>query len=128
MKDEIPGLDILPVQAPFFSAEDLFGDSRMENLINEVKEGYDYVVLDTPPVLGVADARSVAVICDAVIMLIRWNATPLKTVKAALSSLILDNAPVLGAAFTMVDPRSDALGASYYSAYYSKYYQQKKPT
>ena len=125
MKDEIAGLDILPVQAPFFSAEDLFGDSRMENLLNEVKEGYDYVVLDTPPVLGVADARSVAVICDAVIMLIRWNVTPLKTVKAALSSLILDNAPVLGAAFTMVDPRSDALGASYYSAYYSKYYQQK---
>lgn len=126
MADEVPGLDIIPVREPFFSAEDLFGDKRIEAIVDQVKDDYDYVIFDTPPILGVADARTIATMSDAVIVLVRWNSTPVKTLKAALSSLILDNAPVLGAAFTMVDPRSDALGASYYSAYYSKYYEQKK--
>lgn len=124
--DEIPGLDIIPVKEPFFSAEDLFGDGKIQALVDKVKDGYDYVIFDTPPILGVADARTIATMSDAVIVLVRWNSTPVKTLKAALSSLVLDNAPVLGAAFTMVDPKSDALGASYYSAYYSKYYEQKK--
>ncbi|SMD04617.1 AAA family ATPase, partial [Novosphingobium sp. B1] len=114
------------VKEPFFSAEDLFGDGKIQALVDKVKDGYDYVIFDTPPILGVADARTIATMSDAVIVLVRWNSTPVKTLKAALSSLVLDNAPVLGAAFTMVDPKSDALGASYYSAYYSKYYEQKK--
>ena len=126
LADEIKNLDILPVKEAYFSATDLFGDAQMEKLLNQLKDNYDYVILDTPPILGVADARTLGVLSDAVVLLIRWNATPIKTVKAALSSLVLDNAPVLGGVFTMVDPKSNALGGSYYSAYYSKYYQQPK--
>ncbi|WP_176218130.1 exopolysaccharide transport family protein, partial [Novosphingobium sp. B1] len=41
--DEIPGLDIIPVKEPFFSAEDLFGDGKIQALVDKVKDGYDYV-------------------------------------------------------------------------------------
>ena len=66
--DAAPGLDMLLVTEPYFSPEDLFGDGRMNRLLADVKARYGLIVLDLPPVLGLADARTVAVQADAVAM------------------------------------------------------------
>lgn len=121
--DIIEGLDILPVTTPSFTGKDLFGSARMQDVIASLKTRYDHIVIDTPPLLGVVDARALAALSDAVVLLVKWNGTPVKATKAALSYLVLDKAPIIGAAFTMVDPRSEALGSGYYGAAYAKYYQ-----
>ncbi|WP_420143836.1 GumC family protein [Sphingobium sp.] len=120
--DAVPGLDIVPVSQPTFSAEDLIGNN-MADLLAQVNGKYDVVLIDTPPILGVADARLLASLADSVLMLIRWSSTPTASVKAALAALEQDRTPVSGAIFTMVDPKSEAIGAMYYSRAYSKYYQ-----
>jgi succinoglycan biosynthesis transport protein ExoP len=57
------------------------------------------------------------------LLLIKWNSTPIPVIDAALAGLEQDGAAVIGAALTMVDPNSEAMGAHYYSAHYSAYYQ-----
>lgn len=120
--DEVAGLDLMPVAEPFFSAEDLFGDGRLTRMLEQVRDRYDLIVLDLPPVLGLADARTVAAQADMVVFAIRWGSTPERAVEQAVAALQADGAQLGGAIFTMVDPRSDAIGGMFYSGKYAAYY------
>jgi Mrp family chromosome partitioning ATPase len=83
------------------------------------------VILDTPPVLAVSDARAISRQADAVVFVCRWSRTPRRAAAAALNLLDRDGAPVAGVALTMVDfaarrALSDQDGP-YYQAAYSAY-------
>lgn len=121
--DQIPGLKLLPVRQPTFTASDLFGGGAVDQLLAELKSRYDYVLFDTPPMLGIADARTLAAKVDGVVLLVKWNSTPVSVIDAALAGLEQDGVAVLGAVLTMVDPKSEAMGAHYYSSHYTSYYQ-----
>ncbi len=122
--DFIPGLDLLCVRAPTFTPTDLFDTGAMATLLDAARDRYDHIILDTPPLLGIADARTLAMLADGVLVLIKYNATPLSAIDTALAGLEQDGAVVLGGVLTMVDPRSEAMGALYYSARYNRYYQR----
>jgi succinoglycan biosynthesis transport protein ExoP len=123
-RTEIENLDQLLVQTPYFSSEDLFGNGQMQVLLNELAERYDAVILDLPPLIGLADGRFLAALADAVVLAIKWDSTPLKAVSMAASWLRADGANLIGTMFTMVDQRSQHAGAYYYhSDKYSPYYQ-----
>lgn len=124
-RDEVENLDVMAVAAPHFSAEDLFGTPRLAELIEQARGRYQYVLIDLPPVMGVADARTVASQADYIALLIKWSATPVKAVEHTLSALRTDNAPVGGAVYTMVDPTAEAMGTLYYAADYASYYSGK---
>lgn len=123
-KDIVDRLDILPVASATFTAEDLFGGDAMRALLAEATQRYDRVIIDTPPLLGVADARTLSAMADSVVLVVRWNSTPIDALRDAMSSLDLNEAPVAGAIFNMVDPKSEALGVLYYSRKYSAYYEK----
>lgn len=122
-RDRVNNLDVLAVQAPFFSSEDVFGGSRLSDLLVGLRGRYDQVVLDLPPVVGLADARFVAALADAVVLVVKWGSTAGPAVNAALNWLRTDEANVVGAIFTMVDPSAEAIGGLYYSRKYASYYQ-----
>jgi capsular exopolysaccharide synthesis family protein len=122
--DKVPALDMLLVSKPYFSPEDLFGDGRMSDLLASLSQQYSLIVLDLPPVMGLADARTISALADSVVLAIRWGATPAPAVEQALSSLSNDGANVAGAILTMVDPRSEAIGGMFYSKKYARYYAQ----
>lgn len=124
LRDGIGGLELLCVRAPTFTPIDLFDTGAMAMLLDQARTRYDYILLDTPPLLGVADARTLAKLADGVVLLVKWNATPVSAIDSALAGLEQDGAHVLGAVLTMVDPHSEALGGQYYSARYNRYYQQ----
>lgn len=126
-KDRAPNLDIIPIPQAVFTSQDVFGGDTMARLLRHLREDqkYDRIVLDTPPLLGVADARTLASLSDAAILLIRWNHTNVSAIKSGLAWLEADRAPLIGAMFTMVDPKSEAIGAMYYSRKYAKYYQSR---
>lgn len=126
VKDTVEGLDILPLSASFFSSEDMFSGDAMASLLTAIRRDYDHVLLDTPPLLGIADARTLVTMADAVTMVIKWNATPRNAVRAALEILHHDQANVAGAVLSMVDPSSEAYGALYYSEKYAEYYGERK--
>lgn len=121
--DVVEGLDILPVSSSAFVQSDVFSRERLAGLLAQIRDQYDRIIFDTPPVLGVADARAIATVVDAVLMVVRWEKTPRNAVRSTLDILFQDNAPVVGGILTMVDPRVEAAGAAYYSTEHSAYYQ-----
>ncbi|MDX3909291.1 MAG: AAA family ATPase [Sphingobium sp.] len=121
---DVPGLDHLLVRAPYFSSEDLFGADAMRNLLDQLRTRYDHIVLDLPPLVGLADGRFLSVLADATVLIVRWNGTPAAAAVSALGWLKSDGANPVGAIYTMVDSSAEAIGGLYYSKKYSAYYQQ----
>jgi len=121
----LDNLDQMIVNKPYFSSENLFGNDSMPKLLEELATRYDVIVLDLPPLLGLADGRFLAALADAVVMVIKWDATPQHAVSTALNSLRADGSNVIGAIYTMVDSSSESVGAYYYySKKYSAYYNE----
>jgi capsular exopolysaccharide synthesis family protein len=77
----------------------------LAELIEQVRDRYDLVILDTPPVLPVDEARVIASMADGVVFLVRWRKTPSKAASVALRRLYDVHAEMLGAVLTLVDVR-----------------------
>ena len=121
---DVPNLDQVLVLSPYFSAENLFGEGRMEQLLAGLRERYDHIVLDLPPLMGLADGRFLAVLADATALVIKWSATPVSAAIAALNWLRSDGSNPVGVIYTQVDPSAHSVGGLYYySKQYSDYYQ-----
>jgi polysaccharide biosynthesis transport protein len=84
---------------------DILASRRFQRLLSQLKARYDLVILDTPPVLAVADPRILAQSVDAVVYLVRWNGTRQGAVVEGLRDLHSVNAKIAGIAMTQVDER-----------------------
>lgn len=120
----VANLDRILVREPYFSSEDLFSGSRIKVMLDELKKRYDRIILDLPPLIGLADGRLLASMADGMALIIKWDETPLKAVQSCMQSLQTDGTKVIGAILTMVDTRAEAIGSLYYSKKYSSYYQK----
>ena len=87
-------LDVLPVRSVPSNPSELLASPEMRKLTEEVAGRYDRVILDTPACLGLPDAKSVAELCDGLVMVVRAGVTPKEDVRAALD--ILDRRKVAG--------------------------------
>lgn len=120
--DPLSGGFVLPVSKTPDHGEDLLGSSRMDALIAQLRQRFDMVIIDTPPVLALAEARLVAAKTDGAVFALRWRKTPGKAAEIALSTLADSGVNVLGVALTLVDfERQKAFGYGDGSYYYSNY-------
>lgn len=62
---------------------ELFGNGRLELLIERLAPAFDWIILDSPPAVPVSDARLLAQFCDGVLMLVQAGATPLDLAQKA---------------------------------------------
>ncbi len=89
------------------------------DLIRQLGTNFDYVLVDSPPVLSVTDARILATLTDAVVLVVRAHHTPYDVVRRARSLLYTAGARILGVALNDVDIHRDG----YYGYKYSYYYR-----
>ncbi|MFC1605470.1 GumC family protein [Pseudomonadota bacterium] len=129
LRDEKGNLDYLPPgTAKYTNATDIFSSYRMASIIELLKSRYDLVVVDTPPVMAVADARIIGRVVDKTIFVIRWDKTPRKVARAALEQLRRAEVSLAGIVLQQVDlKRYGRMGygdSGYYYHYgrYGKYY------
>ena len=129
MRDERGGMDFMPIgTAKFANAGDIFSSLRMKHILDELKERYDLILIDAPPVMAVADARIIGRLADKTLFVVRWNKTPGKVARAALEQLQRHGTDVAGAVLQQVDiSRYGRMGygdSGYYYHYgrYGKYY------
>jgi len=124
--DERSGAAFLPLARSAFTPKDVFGSPAMERLLKTLRGKFDLIILDTAPVLAVADTRVIATRADAVLFLTRWRKTAQKAVEAGLKTLQSAGAHVAGVALTQVDMKEQARygygDPGYYYAEYKKYY------
>lgn len=101
----------------------LLGDEIFSMLFETLREHYDYIFVDTPPINSVIDAAVVAQRCDGAVMVVENQAVSYRAVQKALSQIEKSGCQILGGVLNKVDTRRD----KYYSHYYKKYgYYSKK--
>ena len=122
--DEKSGLHFLPLADKQLTAGDVFGVKAMEDVLQELRRRYDFIILDTAPLLALADARTLAAKCDAVVLLCRWRKTPQDAVKSALRLLQSSGAAIAGVALTRVDVRKQSAHGYGDSTYYYRQAQE----
>lgn len=120
--DKVENLHILPVTRPTFTPDDLFGAESFGALLDALRPRYDRIVIDTPPILGVTDARSVVAAADAVVLVIKWGDTPKSAVRLARGLIVREQAYLAGACYSMVKRSADPYGL-YNASKYKKYYE-----
>ena len=120
--ESCPSLHILPAGRLPDSPADLLCSPMIISLVAELQARYDYVVLDSPPLLGVVDAKLAARLADAVLFVTQWEKTKEAAAKAGIGNLLDRNTPPIGAVLTQVDVRRHAKrGYGESIQYYKKY-------
>jgi len=124
--DPRSGAWILPVAQHEGVPEDLFSTKQSDSLFRLLAQRFDHVILDTPPLLGVADSRILATKADKVLFIVHWNKTPMSAVQAAADILQQCGAKVAGAILAQVNIRQQARfgygDSSDYFGSYKNYY------
>jgi capsular exopolysaccharide synthesis family protein len=115
--------DLLLGENAKVNAADVFSSDRFGTFLKTLRDQYDYVIIDTPPVLAVSDARIIGGWVDATIYTVRWDSTTHRQVLDGLAALDQVNVKISGLVLGQVSERGmkrygygDSYGA--YGAYY----------
>ena len=86
---------------------EIIGSNTMENFLDECKINFDYIILDTPPILPVSDSKLLAIKADATVLVVRSEISKLKHVSQAFKELGKVNANVIGTILNDVEVHSE---------------------
>lgn len=116
-KTRFPGLTVLTAGSVPPNPSELLGSQSARKLLGELRAQFDYVVVDSTPLLAVTDAAILAAGADGVLVMARFGQTKREQLAHAVGSLESVGAPLLGAVFTLMPTR----GGSPYSYNYTYY-------
>ncbi|MBV8061243.1 MAG: polysaccharide biosynthesis tyrosine autokinase [Alphaproteobacteria bacterium] len=122
LQKDTSGVDVIIASGKTTNPQDLLTSHRMETLLTRLAGEYDMVIIDTPPILAVADAALVAQSADAVVYIARWSSTPREVIGEGLKQLRKFNIRLAGLVLNQVDLEDRRqYGYDDYGHYYGKY-------
>jgi len=115
----VENLFIMPSgnQAP--NPAEMLSSERMQKIISMASRAFDHVIIDSAPVLGLADALILSRCVDGVIMVVSAGKTAKDTIKVSTRRMAQVQAPLLGVVLNQVD--LDSPDYAYYTQYYYNY-------
>ena len=116
-------LTIIPAGSKSLNPPDVLGSERMKALISHLRETFDYVLLDTPPIGPVIDAVILTNLADKTVLVVEWASTPRQLIETTLKQASTYKR-VAGIVFNFVnqDRAKKYGGEYYYGKSYEKYY------
>ena len=121
----IPGLDVLVAGPVSPNPAELLSSDYMQKLIRESIAEYKFVVIDSPPLLNVADSRILATLVEAVVLVVKGGVTPRDLARRAHSYAAGVGGRVIGVALNNIDLHRDEY--SYYRQYHYESYGAAPP-
>jgi capsular exopolysaccharide synthesis family protein len=120
----IPNLFAIPAGPLPPNPAELLSSARMMELLTLAAEKFDQVIVDSPPLLGLADALIIGNLCEGTLLTVEMGSTPRGYVLGALKRLRGSRVHVLGSILTKLEARAGAYGyyRSYYYYYHTDYY------
>jgi len=118
-KTRFPRLTVLTSGAVPPNPSELLGSLAAQKVLGELRANFDYVIVDSSPLLAVTDAAILAAHSDGALIMARFGQTKREQLAHAVGNLKDVGAPLLGAVFTMTPTRG---GASYSYSYSYSYY------
>jgi len=113
----LKNLFFIPGGTPAPNASELIGNGRLRLLLDHLAPAFDWIIIDSPPVIPISDARLLAEVCDGVLMVVRAGSTPFNMAQRAYKEF-RDNrflAVVLNHA-----EKGSTYGYDHYYSYYEK--------
>ena len=125
--DPLTGMKFITGGAPGADVLGLFLSEEIRQLLVEVREDFDLILLDAPPVEAMTEARVAAALADATLLCVRWRSTQTKTLMHSVEMLRDAHAKIIGTVLTRVDPRvhlrSGHADAGVYHRRYKAYFK-----
>jgi len=122
--EAVPSLHLLPAGPIAPMPAELLGSLQMQRLVEGLRANYDFILIDTPPVLTVTDAAVLVSISDGVVLVLRYAQSSRNVVARASEILLRSGAHLLGVVLNAVDLQSSDY-AEYYGRAYNDYYQSR---
>jgi capsular exopolysaccharide synthesis family protein len=123
MKEVYPNLDVLPTGGKSDNPTQILNSAPFEAMLAELRDRYDRIIVDTPPLAAVSDALNLLPLVDGIVYVIKFNTVKRKTAVVNVRRLWESNTPVFGAVLNNI---TSSLSSYYYSQYsdksYSNYY------
>ena len=122
--DEATGLDVIAAGSGAINPGDLLNSQRMRDVLTQLREHYDFIVLDSSPILPVIDAAVLATMVDKIVLVVQWSRTPRMSAIEAMKGLSADTRRIAGVLMNKVDLKKlRAHGYGYgYGYHYGRYY------
>ena len=116
----IPNLYVMPAGRSRFNAASLLHSERLPELLLGLRAQFDTIMIDTPPMVNIPDARVLARLADGVIMILRSAHTTRDAALLAKQRFMDDGIPVMGTILNNWNPNTPGYG--YYRNYYEGYH------
>jgi capsular exopolysaccharide synthesis family protein len=124
---DVNGLSVLPAGHTSANPADILGSPRFKEWLRSLLRQFDWVVIDSPPVLAVTDASLIAHLTSGVLFVVGADRTSRHAAQAALEQLEAARAPFFGGVLNAIDlDRNPYYFAKYYRPEYGEYYAQGK--
>ncbi len=80
------GLTLLPLvlNEQLVHSDEILSSQAFRNLIDPLRQGYDYIIMDLPPIAPVVDVRASVPVIDSLVFVVQWGSTRIKTVQRHL--------------------------------------------
>ncbi len=128
---EITGLEVLTAGRSCPNPSELLGSKRMKELLESerAKDDFDMVIIDSPPILSVADAAILSAVTDGVVLVVNAGSTPRPAIQRAIQQLSDVEAKLIGCVLNDMDFEKESYYYSYYyryKKYYDHYYGEEE--
>jgi exopolysaccharide transport family protein len=125
-EDKASGVFVITAGKPTQNPPSLLASDRFSQVLNKLEESFDFLVIDSPPILAVSDSRVLTTKVDATVLVVRWASTSRDMVMTSIKQLDGTFGSLSGIVLSMVDLKLYSrykYGSSYYSRGAShKYY------
>ena len=119
-KEVYPNLDVLSTGGKSKNPTQVLNSARFETMFAVLRDRYDRIVVDSPPLAAVSDALNLLPLVDGIMFVIKFNTVKRKTAVVNVRRLWESNTPVHGAILNNI---TSTLSSYYYSSYTDKAYQ-----
>ena len=125
--DPVTGMHMLPavVDGRISHTADLMSSINMTNLLARLREHYDYIILDMPPILPVVDVKAASFAMDGFVYVAAWGKTPRNIVKQAITNVEFLQDRAIGTLLNGANPavlkRIESSDGRYYADYHHGY-------
>jgi succinoglycan biosynthesis transport protein ExoP len=116
IKDLETGTAIIPAGSISGNPADLLISRRMHEVIGRLRDNYDFIVIDTSPLLAVVDALALAAMVDKILVIVEWSRTPRTSISEAFKALKPEAHRIAGVVFNRADLKQ-MQGYGYISGY-----------
>jgi len=123
----IPSLDFMASGKLPNSSMGILGSAQMKEMIAELKQRYDFIFFDSPPILGVSDASILASEVDLVVQVVQYRRYPQPMTIRAKQMIEKVGGNLIGIVLNNINMSQDE-GYYYYSGYYHDYYYSRNPS